>query len=1141
MLYLSLFQTKVRLARLFFESSLLLSVVLCCQLPASGQSVTALVVNQPQERNLSGQSEHHYRITAIKDQFFRLKIEQRGINVKVKIVAPDGRTLLEMDATEAGENETAVWIAATDGDHKVTVSSEEKSARGDYRIELTDLRAVTDQDRLRFDAQTEFLAAENLAEENKAESNRQSLDKYDRAAKQWQQCGEKELAALALERMGGMHRTLRDFPAALNNYNQALALSRESKQSFAEGNLLQAIGETYFLANQKDRAIEPFQQSLTIRRKIGDHDGEGSTLNSLGATYSDLGDKREARRFLELALPLRRAPSGKVATMANLGRVLRDLGDKRQALKIQQEVLNLRRTLKNRSGEAAALTDIGLILADLGEHQKALDSFTQALGIQRNPNTISFIGRSYYLLGVPQEALRYHQQAATLARTAKNQRAEIDALTLMALDYWSLEEYATAISTLEQALPLAREIKARDLEASILNNFGRIYSSQEDQRQARNYYNQALPLIRETGNRAGEAATQNNLGFVYEAIGEPTRALQAHQQSVRLSEEIGDRRREAKARYGIARIESHRNRLQPAREQLEKVIKIVESTRSRLNSPELRAEYRASVQQYYDLYIDVLMRMGKRQPRSRLSSTALEVSEQARARSLVELLTESAADIRQGVAPQLVERERDLQEQLNDRTTEQIRISGNRGSANQLSSINKEIEELTSELRNTQTQIRTSSPRYASLTHPRPPTVLAIQRLLDANSILLEFSLGEDRSYLWAVTPSSTRSFTLPKRSEIEILAKRFRDQTTARNQFVSKESSQEKQARVAQADIESTKLAAELGRMLFTPVAHLLGTKRLVIVPDGVLQYIPFSALSIRFGPSRYQPLVVNHEIVSLPSAATLAVLRGENIQRPKATKTVAVLADPVFETRDERVKTVRLGAETQPTAGSASKPELGTESSRILLYKTGKDTGVMDSDFRIPRLPNTRIEAEAILSLAPGDAEKSILDFAANRDEVTSENLSQYRIVHFATHGFLNSLTPELSGLVLSMVDEQGKPRDGYLLAPEIYNLKLPGTELVVLSACQTGLGKEIKGEGIVGMTRGFMYAGAPRVVVSLWSVNDRSTADLMKRFYEAMLARTQRPAAALRSAQLQLLQSKQWQAPYFWAAFGLQGEWQ
>jgi CHAT domain-containing protein len=146
----------------------------------------------------------------------------------------------------------------------------------------------------------------------------------------------------------------------------------------------------------------------------------------------------------------------------------------------------------------------------------------------------------------------------------------------------------------------------------------------------------------------------------------------------------------------------------------------------------------------------------------------------------------------------------------------------------------------------------------------------------------------------------------------------------------------------------------------------------------------------------------------------------------------------------------------------------------------------------------------------------------------------------VHIATHGLLDSERPGLSSFVLSMVDAQSKPQDGFLRANDIYNLKLPA-ELVVLSACQTGLGKEIKGEGLVGLTRGFMYAGAARVVVSLWNVNDKATADLTTKVYEKMLKHGERPAAALRAAQVEMWQQKQWQSPYYWAAFTMQGEWQ
>jgi CHAT domain-containing protein len=199
-----------------------------------------------------------------------------------------------------------------------------------------------------------------------------------------------------------------------------------------------------------------------------------------------------------------------------------------------------------------------------------------------------------------------------------------------------------------------------------------------------------------------------------------------------------------------------------------------------------------------------------------------------------------------------------------------------------------------------------------------------------------------------------------------------------------------------------------------------------------------------------------------------------------------------------------------------------------------------VNDSFQRLPRLYNTRAEAEVIKSLVPPRESLQALDFAANRATATSASLSQYRILHFATHAIINSTHPELSGIVLSLVNEQGEPQDGFLRAHEIFNLKLPA-ELVVLSACRTGLGKEVKGEGLVGMTRGFMYAGAPRVVVSLWSLGDKPTAEWMARFYKKMLgAGRLTPAAALRAAQVEMWKDKRWEQPYFWAAFVLQGEW-
>jgi CHAT domain-containing protein len=313
---------------------------------------------------------------------------------------------------------------------------------------------------------------------------------------------------------------------------------------------------------------------------------------------------------------------------------------------------------------------------------------------------------------------------------------------------------------------------------------------------------------------------------------------------------------------------------------------------------------------------------------------------------------------------------------------------------------------------------------------------------------------------------------------------------------------------------------------MIIAPASAELGTKRLVVIADGALQYVPFAALPVQGS----QPLVVEHEIVSLPSASALAIQRQTLANRQPAPKGIAVVADPVFSTADVRFRSSGQAKDVAHASASTAND------TRILEHLSG---GAKNGQLAIRRLPFTRQEADQILAVAPAGANFKAIDFRANRALATSGELSQYRYVHFATHGYLDTTRAGLSAIVLSMIDEQGKPQDGFLRAHDIYNLKLPA-ELVVLSACETGLGKEVRGEGIEGLTRGFMYAGARRVVVSLWNVNDKATASLMQRLYLGMLRGKKTPAAALRAAQIEMLRSKQWQSPYYWAPFVMQGEW-
>jgi CHAT domain-containing protein len=402
------------------------------------------------------------------------------------------------------------------------------------------------------------------------------------------------------------------------------------------------------------------------------------------------------------------------------------------------------------------------------------------------------------------------------------------------------------------------------------------------------------------------------------------------------------------------------------------------------------------------------------------------------------------------------------------------------------------------------------------------------------------------------------QTYKLPKRSEINKAARQVYELLIARNSEQTNETDTEQRQRIAQSDAELAAASKELSRLVIDPVAGQLGKKRLVIVAQGALQYVPFSALTepavaepgkvqtkARRGSRRAappasravadKPLIVDHEIINLPSASTLAVLRHDFAGRTPAAKALAVFADPVFDAADERIAKITVKAATSEKANDKPKPApVSSEQTRRL-----KHINEQFGQSRIPRLPFTRQEAEQILSLVPENDRKSAMDFAANRASVTTAELSQYRMIHFATHGLINSQQPELSSIVLSLVDEKGQPQEGFVRSHEIYNLNLPA-ELIVLSACETGLGKEVKGEGLVGLTRGFMYAGSPRVVVSLWSVNDRATSELMTMFYQKMLKESLRPAAALRAAQIEMAKDKKWNAPYYWAAFALQGEW-
>ncbi|HKR59643.1 MAG TPA: CHAT domain-containing tetratricopeptide repeat protein, partial [Pyrinomonadaceae bacterium] len=740
------------------------------------------------------------------------------------------------------------------------------------------------------------------------------------------------------------------------------------------------------------------------------------------------------------------------------------------------------------------------------------------------------LGLLYYRLGNLDSSLSYAEQSLQLRRTVGDKEGEANTLGIIGMVYFARGESQRALDYYERALPLRRAVGNPRGEAAMLDFMGVAYATLNQPQKALEYHQEALQLGRKVGDRRYEALTLLNLGHVYSLLADPAKSLESYNQALAILRTVEDANSAAKALVGIAVENSKQGNALVARKSIEEALSLIEAVRAGASDQQLRASYFASQQDAYKLYIDLLMQEHRLKPTEGHDAEALQVSERARARSLVELLNEAHVDIRRGVDPALIERERNLIQLLNAKARRQIQLLGQKSSQEQLAALNKEIRAIEDEYGQVQASIRSASPSYAALTQPQPLNLKELQQQLDPNTLLLEYALGEPRSYLWVVSNSQLHSYELPGQEQLQTRAREVYQLLTTRSVSGVAETPSAKQSRIAQADSKLLAASSELSQLLLGPVAEEVQGKRLVIVADGALQFVPFAALpspSKEAGAvSSYKPLILDHEVISLPSASALAVQRKNLSGRTPAEHAVAVIADPVFSISDDRFRS-RIQS-------NGPRPDASEEANTRLLEHLAED-----GKLKIRRLPFTRQEAEQILAVAPRTGNLKAIDFKANRTVATGAELSKYRYVHFATHGYLDSERPDLSAIVLSLVDQKGQPQDGFLRAHEIYNLNLPA-ELVVLSACQTGLGKEIKGEGLVGLTRGFMYAGARRVVVSLWNVNDKATADLMQRFYRGMLREGQTPSAALRKAQAEMSQQKQWQSPYYWAAFVLQGEW-
>ena len=523
------------------------------------------------------------------------------------------------------------------------------------------------------------------------------------------------------------------------------------------------------------------------------------------------------------------------------------------------------------------------------------------------------------------------------------------------------------------------------------------------------------------------------------------------------------------------------------------------------------------------------------------AAESFKITEEGRARSLLDMLGEVNAQITEGVPPDLLKRKQD---NLDRQQAIAAQLTGISLSQEQKkpSELEAELDKLQVEADDIENQIRTASPRYAALTSAQPLTLADVQqKVLDDNTVVLEYALGADNSYLFAATRSGLSLYKLPARADVNKLATDFRGQLIPpklQRRIVGIDVAEPQRGLgLAQGPSENVVAFAAASNALYKaviePTASVITDKRLLIVADGALNYIPFEALVKSTDGADYSALgylVKTNEIVYAPSASVIAAIRQQGAR--SSAKSVLVIADPVFNSSDPRAKGVAAAATTGESRGLG----LGLESA--VNDVTGAATP--SQGLQLARLGGTRVEAEEIskIARAGGNQPDVWIDLNASEDNVRTRDVTKYRVIHIATHGLLDAERPQFTGVVLSLVGN--KANDGFLRTDEIFNLKLGGS-LVMLSACETGLGKEKRGEGVIGLTRAFMYAGAPTVGVSLWSVADKSTAELMTDFYRRLLAPTPTsPSAAMRQAQLAMIKANKTSAPFYWAPFVLVGEW-
>lgn len=1098
--------------------------------PAKTNETIQISDGTTMQRELAAGAKEVFVVSFAEGKLARFSITKGDLLLSTALYGPTGAKLLEHISEDFELVEISFPIQVT-GTYRIELQSLERTAtRRQYELKLQPFTNITALEQKDTDARQAIIRADRLCADWTQNSFRQAVVQYDRGALIWTSIADFANASRTTLKSASVYFRLSEYPEALKRYQKAIALAEKGGDWLVKARALSQGARLQSYLGHNDLAEKQLTESMQLFK---DHEANRNpiTINAYGEALSNLAEVSYARgdfvksskQFEEASTFLTNDRKGEARVQLFLGYIAGGVGDPDRALEEISRAQELYTQINDKAGEASTLTALGVwhasqdIENSIAFHRKAFD-ISHALGDRYGEATaLNGTGQGYEFLDEQSLALNSYEQALRLFQDI----AAVDGIAMSEFKIARMHDlskrFEQALSYYRRSVQVCRAAGKVRTEGFALNEIATIYVRQGLHQRAAAQYQKVLRFFESIGDLRGQATALNSYGdFLFER-GQKQKALELYNRALPLSEKVGDEDIRTSTLYNLARTNLTLGFTDTALTFIQLSLRNIEELRSTVRSPEFRASYFSGVQKHYELCIEILTQLDKLRPGGGFAAQAFQVSEKNRSRVLLDLVNESRANIREGAAKELLDQERRLRGLIRLQAQYRLDLLLNGKNSTEIAEVESQLAQLKADYQSVEAQLRQQNPRLLSLEQSAPPSLAQIQNeLRDSDTVLLEYSLGEERSYLWAVTSNSFHTYELPPRKTVEDAANKCYKLLTTRQGAIDNEYT----ANVEAADTLDLEIS-NLGKMVLGPVTSQLGNSRLLVVSEGALQYVPFDALLV---PNTNTRLLETNEVVVLPSVSTLIAIRSAHNHSTSPSKLVAVLADPVFSAGDDRVQSGALA----PAVAQAAPDKSAEEVFSTTFLRGGA----------LARLPHASEEADAIAKVAPWGTTMVATGFDASRETAMSSDVGQYRIIHFATHGLLNSEHPELSGLVFTTTDRNGMKTNGFMPLHDIYSLDL-SADLTVLSACQTGLGKEIKGEGLVGLAHGFMAAGSKSVVASLWKVDDRATAALMADFYEAMLDKGMTPAAALRSAKLKMMQEKTWRAPYYWAGFVLQGE--